>query len=561
MTPSKAVALTARAFAFGRHIPPAKLARRFALSLRRRVRDHIGMDEAADLRPPERAPSPPHPLFLPREGMIEPQGDVARFTFLGRAENVRIPQIDFAVPGPGPEHQLWRMNLHYMEYLEGAQVLLWAGLVGAWIDANPAGRTGAWKDSWNSYALSIRVVVWMQELARRGDSVPVNVAQRVEASVAQQLRFLQQNLETDLGGNHLVKNIKALIWASAYFAGPEAMRWHAAGINLLRRELATQILEDGMHFERSPSYHCQVFADLLEIRHALGENPAREAVDDALHRMAQVTADLVHPDGRVPLFNDAGLDMAYEPAACLDVYERLFKRRPAPRQVFGLDRAGYFGSRTNDSYFILDCGRIAPDDLPAHGHGDVLSFEWSVAGERIIVDQGVFEYVSGERRRRSRAAQSHNTLCFEGADQADFFGAFRCGRRPNVKILKYEASADGFALEGTHDGFAHLEGTPRHVRSFEISPKLVVIHDRVEGEPAVPATIGFLLDPGVAVEGSGCEALIRKDGCRIRMSSNLPIQVEEAVWWPNMGREERTQRLRIRLAPGVNKASTAFEVA
>ena len=466
MRPEEALKLAARAVAFGRHIPPSKLARRIGLSVRRKLRDHWVVDEPTDASPPDRAPSPPWPLFAAREGMIDPHGDVALFTFLGHVEKLRIPDIDFSRPGRGPEFQLWRMNLHYMEYLEGVPDLLWAGLVGAWIDANPPRLRGAWKDSWNSYALSIRVVVWMQELVRRADRLPAGVVARAEASLARQLRFLVDNLETDLGGNHLIKNIKALIWASAYFSGPEAARWRTIGVELLQAELAQQILDDGMHYERSPSYHCQVFADLLEIRHALGGDPLGGNLDDALHRMAQVTADLTHPDGRVALFNDAGLDMAYAPAECLSVYELLFKRRPAPRQVFALERAGYFGLRTDGSYFIVDCGRIAPDDLPAHGHGDILSFEWSVAGQRIIVDQGVFEYISGERRRRSRTAESHNTLCFEGADQADFFGAFRCGRRPNVKILKYEPSEDGFVLEGTHDGFAHLDGAPRHIRSL-----------------------------------------------------------------------------------------------
>ena len=59
-------------------------------------------------------------------------------------------------------------------------------------------------------------------------------------------------------------------------------------------------------------------------------------------------------------------------------------------------RPGYFGARLGDDYLVVDCGRIGPDDLPAHAHGDVLSFELSIAGHRIIVDQGVYEYVAGD---------------------------------------------------------------------------------------------------------------------------------------------------------------------
>jgi uncharacterized heparinase superfamily protein len=492
--------------------------------------------------------------------MIATQDKVARLTFLGKTETLSVQTIDFGAPGPAPAHQLWRMNLHYMEYLEEVDDPLWVSLVDAWMGANPQERRGAWKDSWSSYALAIRVVVWMQELARRAGRLPGNLVARAEASLAGQLRFLEHNLETDLGGNHLIKNIKALIWGASYFTGADAARWRATGGELLQAQLTEQILADGMHYERSPSYHCQVFADLLEIRHALGGDPFGGALDAALDRMAQVTADLAHPDGHVALFNDAGIDMAHRPAACLDVYERLLNRRPAPRQIFALWSAGYFGFRAADSYLVLDCGRIAPDDLPAHGHGDVLSFEWSVAGKRIIVDQGVFEYVSGERRRRSRAAANHNTLCFEGADQADFFGAFRCGRRPNVEVMKYRMSGDGFVLEGTHDSFSRLHGAPRHIRRFEARSKRVTIHDCVNGAPVVPASVGFLLEPGVEVDVSGSNALLCQGASRIQMTSTLPIHVEDGVWWPNMGHEEPTKRLRISLTPDTSKLMTTFQV-
>jgi len=548
-----------RAIAFGRHIPASKLARRVELTVRRKARDVWG----AAARPAialVRAKTAPAPLFQPREGMIEAQNGSARFTFLGRTEILSIPKINFGAPGPGAENQLWRMNLHYMECLEETDDSLFTDLITAWIAANPAGRRGTWRDSWNSYALAIRVVVWMQELVRRSGKLPPDAVLNAEQSLAAQLLFLESNLETDIGGNHLIKNIKALIWGSAYFVGEEATRWRTAGVRLLAAQLAEQILADGMHYERSPSYHCQVFADLLEIRHALGKDPLEGKLDAALGRMAQVTADLAHPDGHVALFNDAGTDMAYEPAECLGVYERMFNWRPAPRQVFALTEAGYFGFRTPDSYLVLDCGRIAPDDLPAHGHGDVLSFEWSVRGTRMIVDQGVFEYVAGERRQRSRSTECHNTLCFEGANQADFFGAFRCGRRPNVKILGFEPTSDGFVIEGTHDGFANLKGAPRHARHFEVHGTNVVLTDRIDGKPEVPASVGFLLHPDVQVELSGNEALMQRNASRVRMSSTLLIHVEDAVWWPNMGYEEPTTRLRLRFPRGVRTASTTLQI-
>ena len=375
-----------QSLAFARHIPPRRALRRLTLNLRRAIRDRVGLRVSQAPSPPLSV-SPPLPLFAPRTGMVE--GDV--FTFLGRA----IP-MSARVDWLAPQDQLWRMNLHYMEYLEEADDARFLALIEQWIVANPAGRPGAWKDSHNSYALSLRVVVWMQQLARR--TLAEAARARIAANLADQMRFLEQNLEIDLGGNHLIKNIKALIWASAFFAGRPAKRWRATGLRLLRVALDEQILPDGVHFERSPSYHAQVYADLLECRHALGD-AAPAALDEICKAMAQPTADLAHPDGLAAQFNDAGLTMAYSPRECLAAYRTLFNQSVAPAPVFAYPDAGYFGRREGGDYFIADCGRIGPDALPAHAHGDVLSFELSLAGERIVVDPGVYEWGGGGGRR------------------------------------------------------------------------------------------------------------------------------------------------------------------
>ncbi|MBB4200292.1 hypothetical protein CCR94_08365 [Rhodoblastus sphagnicola] len=549
-----------RLFEFARRMPLPKLARRVELAIRRQVRDRLWRRPGRPRPLPPRASAPPAPLFAARRSCVATEGGDLRFTFLNRAITMPAQSIDWSAPSPAPADQLWRMNLHYLEYLEGADDNLWRRIVADWIAGNPQTRKGAWRDSWNSYALSLRVVVLMQELHRRGARAPKSLRDSVEASVVAQIRFLERNLETDLGGNHLIKNIKALIWASAYFANREAERWRRTGLDLLARELKRQILPDGMHNERSASYHAQVFADLLECRHALGEDPLDGRLDQALDRMARATADLAHPDGGPTLFNDSGLTMAYAPDECLEAHAALTGRSPERRRVFALRDAGYFGMRTKRHYLVVDCGRIAPDDLPAHGHADVLSFEWSVDGRRILVDQGVFEYFAGQKRRRARSAASHNTLCIEGTDQADFFGSFRCGRRPNVTLRDYARRADGFCLEGSHDGFRRLPGGPVHVRRFEADARSVRILDRVEGELFAPAHIGFLLHPDVRASVQDGAASLECRGARAMLRCNRPIAVAPAVWWPDMGCELTTLRLSVAYAPRDTPLTTQLEI-
>jgi uncharacterized heparinase superfamily protein len=545
-----------RALAFARHVPLSQLLRRVSLTARRKYRDRRGWPKPKADASIRLAAASPKPLFPPRKGMLAFGEAGPTFTFLGRSCPMR-GGVDWSAPSLAPRDQLWRMHLHYMEYLEEVDDAAFVDLVEAWIAANSPARAGSWRDSWNSYALSLRVVVWMQQIAARRDRIAPATLSQMTACLAEQIAFLADNLETDIGGNHLIKNIKALIWASAFFEGETARGWRKLGLNALAYALREQVLPDGVHYERSPSYHAQVFADLLECRRALTPGAVPAMLDVALGAMARATADLAHPDGFAAQFNDAGLHMAYRPGECLDAFATLFGRRPLPQRSFAYPSAGYFGRRSGGDYLVIDCGRIGPDALPAHAHGDILSFEWSVGGQRIIVDPGVYEYFQGPRRAAARSAASHNTLCFEGADQADFFGAFRCGRRPEVKVLRREIDDERLILEGTHDGFGRFGA---HVRRFEAEGRKLTITDRIEAEPNRRATIGFLVHPEVRIDRLG-EAMTLSGGQkRVSVRSTAKIVAEDAVWHPDLGYELATKRLRVTWGGGSGEVVTAFEI-
>src|SRR5690606_28481799 len=132
---------------------------------------------------------------------------------------------------------------------------------------------------------------------------------------------------------------------------------------------------------------------LLEIRAILGPDVLQGALDDALLRMSRPLADLTHPDGGPALFNDAGLSMATPPGEALSAFDRVLSTATARRKVFAYQDAGYFGRHDDTWYLATDFGPVGPDDLPAHSHGDIGSFELSVAGRRLIVDPGVYEYI------------------------------------------------------------------------------------------------------------------------------------------------------------------------
>jgi hypothetical protein len=534
-----------------RHVPPRQVARRLELTVRRRLAPWLANGLAREPAP-VLAPQLPQPIFASRL-LLEPSDGGWRFWQPWGSIELP-PQIDWQLPGDDPKTVSWRVNLHFMEFLEAVDDPAFVAIVSDWIDKNPLHAGDAWRCAWWSYNLAIRVVVWMQQIAARRHRLPDAFVAEAAASLAQHLRFLERHLETDLRGNHLMRNLKALLWAGAFFTGPESDRWWRKGEALLESELAWQILDDGCHYERSPSYHCQVFGDLLEVaslcrtgRRLAG--PLEAKLLAALDRMATAAMRLTHPDGGVTLFNDGGLGMAYRTAELLQAFSRADRPAPTPAAgAFALAAGGYYGLQGPDELLVVDCGAVGPDELIGHGHGDILTFEWSVGGRRIVVDQGTFQYAASPEREQSRSSKNHNTVVIDDAEQCDFYGAHRCGRRARPIVLGYEGAADRFVLEGTHDGFDRLPGRPRHVRRFEATPGRLRITDRIESAASHAGEAGLLLHPECRVDLAGNTATITNGPVVVRLSSSVPLTAEPAEWFPNLYTRQPTTRLRQTLA-------------
>src|SRR5947209_3882563 len=135
-----------RLIEFARHIPMRKLVRRIELDLRRRIGDRLGHQPTRLQSHPKLAVTPPAPIFAPRRSVMNAEHDRLIFTFLNRTVAMSTGSIDWNAPGDGAANQLWRMNLHYMEYLEGADDEIWAQLATEWLAANGMPSPGAWRD-------------------------------------------------------------------------------------------------------------------------------------------------------------------------------------------------------------------------------------------------------------------------------------------------------------------------------------------------------------------------------------------------------------------------------
>ncbi|HEY2374026.1 MAG TPA: heparinase II/III family protein [Gaiellaceae bacterium] len=359
-----------------------------------------------------------------------------------------------AFEASSPPDASTRLGRFHRQYGDDALAAARAGdvaearrLVATWIQAHPPHRG----DAWHPYPLSTRVGNWVAALTL----VPELASPELSRSLWRQLRRLEQNVEDDVLGNHVIRNARALVLGGAAFGAPELTR---RGIAIVRREVPEQILRDGGHYERSPAYHLVVLRDLLEIHAVSPHSWLAEAID----RMRDFAAALARPDGAPALFNDGTVD-----APRLEL--------PEPREGLSvLGDSGFVVVRDGPLWLAFRCGVAAPRFLPAHAHADALSFQLWWRGRPVVVDPGTFTYEPGADRDWLRSTRAHSTVVVDGRDQFRLWGAFRSG--PLAKVaLRY-------ARENAVEASVVLPGKIRHVRRIEWEGGDVRVFDTVEGK-------------------------------------------------------------------------------
>lgn len=424
--------------------------------------------------------------------------------------------------------QLWRYHLHYFDYVDELMVwsitgneedayLLFRRLAMSWIDSNRI--VGG--DAWHPYPLSLRIVNWVNAISVFQGRLQTDklFERQLLQSLGGQMRILDKTLEFDVRGNHLLKNVKALIWGGLAFSGEQAARWFDRGMDVFEKEVAEQVLRDGGHFERSAGYHLIVLRDCLETAILL-ERYGHEGptwLDDAIRRMATYLGQIRRPDGRIPLFKDAAWDQSLISenellAACAfrfgddalmprltvdesayvlllygqDGLEFLEEDRQVPSlpESLWLQESGLMFVRgpVRGDCLVMDVGKPCPDYLPAHAHADLLSFELCVGGRPVVADSGVYQYAPGKWRDFFRSTRAHNTVTIDGMDQSEVWGSFRVARRARPMEPHFEDGSTVAIVEAGHNGYQRLPSQVVHRRRIvSISGKCWIVLDWLGG--------------------------------------------------------------------------------
>ena len=511
------------------HLPPAQVGHRIAVRSRQRIDARLGPERvAAQAR---RAVAPTGTAgwptsFIPHgrsHALAAPSPeDNARgcFVLAGARYDLGHP-IDWY---PASVPRLGLFELHYWE---------WAWALGTHADRRWAEDTFArmyrsWKigtacgrgDAWSPYVVAVRA--WalcdlFDALARGTD-----LADEVLDDLVVHAGFLRHHLELDIGGNHLLKDLKALVGLGCFLGDDALATWAASAVD---RQARVQVLADGGHYERSASYHVQVLSDLADLQALLSATgrPVSPTLAGAVVAMRSWLGSMRRPDGRVPSVNDT---FAVSPAA-IDGLVPI----PDHARLTSLAASGYVVARPGPRlHLVADVGDPCPPELPGHAHADTLSFELCVDGTPTIVDVGTSTYDAGPIRSFERSTASHNTLTLDQQSSTEVWSAFRAARLAHASLEATHDDGATSTIAASHDGYRHLPGHPRHRRTFVVTESTVEITDEVDGTGVHHIRLAFHLAPGVEVtptpDSAGVDCGPLALACRNEHDDPLALMVE-----------------------------------
>lgn len=455
--------------------------------------------------------------------------------------------------------KIWLYNLHYFDDLNARgsdeRSDLHAWLIQRWIIDNPP----IIGNGWEPYPLALRIVNLVKWFARSS-----YVQQEWIASLARQAQALYVQEERHLLANHLFVDGKALVFAGAFFGEETGQRWLNRGLKILDEEMPEQFLADGGNFELSPMYHASLLWDVCDLIR-LADVSALSELTQRVHYWRKIVTHgldwlqlMCHPDGKISFFNDSAFEIAPTLAQLREFAEmvgcELPKKTKQGVAVRHLTETGYAVIDWDDgARAILDVAEVGPTYQPGHAHADTLSFEWSVFGQRVLVNSGTSQYGEDDERQRQRGTRAHNTVVIDEQDSSEVWAGFRVARRAKPFDLRINRDRNRIEVSCAHDGYRRLSGSPIHRRKWEAGQGFFRVTDRIVGH-FHSAVSRLHLHPDVRLRSDG--TLLLPEGQRLHfMVSGGVWAVQPSVWHPGFGRSVPSTCIEISL----NAAESVIE--
>lgn len=421
----------------------------------------------------------------------------------------------------------------------------------SWLKANPWGRGPNWACAME---VAIRAANWALAYGFFGYSPSLDERMREQLfrSLWEHGCYIAHNLERGrVNGNHYIADLAGLFVVGVFFGGCGA-RWRDFALRELFSQMRSQVLADGVDYEKSTAYH-RLVLELFTCSFILAQRCGLKIPDDVAARwekMFEFAAAYTKPDGTVAQIGDADDGLFYRlgsPAIdfrdhryLLSIGAVLFDRPDLARAADGWSEealwllgpksrarfaelgrqpappagcaafpdSGFYIVRSGDNWAIIDAGDNGMSGVGAHAHNDTLSFELCVGGVSFVVDPGAYVYTADAHwRNRFRSTAYHNTVMIDRQEihpinEQWLFALPDAGR---VRVIRWEPDGDVIVFEGEHDAYARLKQPVVHRRriEFHVGSRTWLVEDAFEGTGSHWFESRLHFAPGANIQPSG----------------------------------------------------------
>ena len=412
--------------------------------------------------------------------------------------------------------------------------------------------------------------------------------------------YLSRNLEyfPNLTNHYIANCFGLLVIGGLFLETKEGRRWFDEGKRRLSQELERQITRDGVHYERSISYHAlvlEIYLIAIMVAERSGEPFDLEEIMQ-VKRMSSFLRHYLPPEGAtVPQFGDSDDGVILRLSSDQKIYDHRNllhfadallqpdqvgkdggskKTREQSHEIipllFGLAKESAIAEQSSHLYreggFAIICNQywhlvadVGPIGL--HGNNDTLAFTLhSSDGTSWLIDPGTGCYTRDpELRNLLRSTSAHNTPFIDSTEIAEFAGLWRVAAdTTQTEVVESTlASASGkpgspLILAARHHAYQHLKrGGVIMQRHWRLEGKELHVQDRITGSGNHAISISFTLPSEIVAQQHTDKSITlhRKDkrGPSLEFSCDYRMDLRESFYSPSYGLLLPSTRIEISL--------------
>lgn len=367
--------------------------------------------------------------------------------------------------------KLWIYHLHYFDFLNSNKVnfKIKVGKINNWIRY----QSISFDERFDSYPLSIRIVNFIKF------AIENNYHKKYFLnSIFNQFEYLQNRIEYNIQGNHLLTNIKALIFSGVFFHNNLTNEWTNKLLVILEIELKKQFTSNSFHKEGSLLYQRIILEDLFDIYLLIKNSNLSyhyEFLIPYIEGISKSCQYLYFSKYNINNFNDSFKRNDLTPDNIL--FKNIKREFPKfdTNEDFLINKDWKIFSKF-DYKIIINSFDDFLEYQPGHIHASLLAFELEIKNVKIFSNKGVSTYEDNLKRKLERSTRSYNTLQINTDNIHDTWKSFRLGRRAKIQKNRTIFKDNKYKISLSHDGYYKKYKT-YHKRNFILEENIITIID------------------------------------------------------------------------------------